>query len=202
MSTGPIPAERVMRHTPARAGRPTDDATVRAAFPLIRALILATIVTLLIMVGLPQLLAAAAAADLEAAPPLLRELRRGIRVATYPWPDATAPETDPRCRAARHGAGQPRRCDRRPDHSTRRAADSSLTDADHGVTGRPLARRPRFRRRGHGSAGLLLSRPARPAPHVSAPVSPGADACPALRGSRFLTMRRPAAPAAGFAARS
>jgi hypothetical protein len=36
---------------------------VRAAFPLIRALILATIVTLLIMVGLPQLLAAAAAAS-------------------------------------------------------------------------------------------------------------------------------------------
>jgi hypothetical protein len=35
---------------------------VRAALPLIRALILATIVTLLIMVGLPQLLAAAAAA--------------------------------------------------------------------------------------------------------------------------------------------
>jgi hypothetical protein len=37
--------------------------TVRAAYPLIRALVLATIVTLLIMVGLPQLLAAAAAAS-------------------------------------------------------------------------------------------------------------------------------------------
>jgi hypothetical protein len=35
--------------------------TVRAAYPLIRALILATIVTLLIMVGLPTILAAAAA---------------------------------------------------------------------------------------------------------------------------------------------
>jgi hypothetical protein len=35
---------------------------VRAAFPLIRALVLATIVTLLIMIGLPTLLAAAAAA--------------------------------------------------------------------------------------------------------------------------------------------
>lgn len=37
--------------------------TVRAAYPLIRALILATVVTLLIMVGLPTLLAAAAAAS-------------------------------------------------------------------------------------------------------------------------------------------
>jgi len=37
--------------------------TVRAAFPIIRALVLAMIVTLLIMVGLPQLLAAAAAAS-------------------------------------------------------------------------------------------------------------------------------------------
>jgi hypothetical protein len=37
--------------------------SVRAALPLIRALILALIVTLLIMVGLPQLLAAAAAAS-------------------------------------------------------------------------------------------------------------------------------------------
>ena len=37
--------------------------TVHAAMPFIRALILATIVTLLIMVGLPTLLAAAAAAS-------------------------------------------------------------------------------------------------------------------------------------------
>ena len=37
--------------------------TVRAAFPLIRALVLAAIVTLLIMIGLPTLLAAAAAAS-------------------------------------------------------------------------------------------------------------------------------------------
>jgi hypothetical protein len=36
--------------------------TVRAALPLIRALILAIVVTVLIMVGLPTLLAAAAAA--------------------------------------------------------------------------------------------------------------------------------------------
>ena len=35
---------------------------VRAALPLIRALVLATIVTVLIMIGLPTLLAAAAAA--------------------------------------------------------------------------------------------------------------------------------------------
>jgi hypothetical protein len=37
---------------------------VRAYLPLIRALILATIVTLLIMIGLPTLLSAAAAAAL------------------------------------------------------------------------------------------------------------------------------------------
>jgi len=36
---------------------------VRTAFPLIRALIMAIIVTMLIMVGLPSLLAAAAAAS-------------------------------------------------------------------------------------------------------------------------------------------
>ena len=63
MSTGPVPADRVMRHTDRALDVPMAMHTVRAAFPLIRALILATIVTLLIMVGLPQLLAAAAAAS-------------------------------------------------------------------------------------------------------------------------------------------
>jgi hypothetical protein len=36
--------------------------TVRAAFPFVRALVLAALVTLLIMVGLPAMLAIAAAA--------------------------------------------------------------------------------------------------------------------------------------------
>jgi len=63
MTTGPIPAERVLRHTPHVRAVPLTMQTVRAAFPLVRALVLAVIVTLLIMVGLPQLLAAAAAAS-------------------------------------------------------------------------------------------------------------------------------------------
>jgi len=63
MSSGSVPAERVVRHTPRALVVPLTMQTVRAAYPLIRALILATIVTLLIMVGLPQLLAAAAAAS-------------------------------------------------------------------------------------------------------------------------------------------
>jgi hypothetical protein len=63
MSTAPVPAERVLRHTPRTLAVPLTMQTVRAAFPLIRALFLALIVTLLIMVGLPQLLAAAAAAS-------------------------------------------------------------------------------------------------------------------------------------------
>ena len=63
MTTGSIPAGRVPRHTLHARSVPLTMQTVRAALPLIRALILATIVTLLIMVGLPQLLAAAAAAS-------------------------------------------------------------------------------------------------------------------------------------------
>jgi len=59
--TGSIP-EALARHTSRILGVPISMELVRAAMPLIRALILATIVTLLIMVGLPQLLAAAAAA--------------------------------------------------------------------------------------------------------------------------------------------
>ena len=61
MTTGPIPAERVLRHTVRVRPVPLTMETVRAAYPLIRALILAIIVTLLIMVGLPQILTAAAA---------------------------------------------------------------------------------------------------------------------------------------------
>jgi len=63
MPNGPVQAEPTLRHTPRPLAVPLTMQTVRAAFPLIRALILATIVTLLIMVGLPQLLAAAAAAS-------------------------------------------------------------------------------------------------------------------------------------------
>ena len=63
MTTGPVPAETFERHTPRNPAVPLTMNLVRAALPLIRALILATIVTLLIMIGLPQLLAAAAAAS-------------------------------------------------------------------------------------------------------------------------------------------
>jgi len=63
MTTGPVPAERVLRHTLHARPVPLTMQAVRSAYPLIRALILAIIVTLLIMVGLPQILAAAAAAS-------------------------------------------------------------------------------------------------------------------------------------------
>jgi hypothetical protein len=62
MSTGRVPVQQLVRHTSRSLAVPLTMSTVRAALPLIRALILATIVTLLIMVGLPTLLAAAAAA--------------------------------------------------------------------------------------------------------------------------------------------
>lgn len=63
MPNGPVQTETTLRHTSRPLAVPLTMQTVRAAFPLIRAVILATIVTLLIMVGLPQLLAAAAAAS-------------------------------------------------------------------------------------------------------------------------------------------
>jgi hypothetical protein len=63
MTTGPVSADRAARHTDRALDVPLPMESVRAAFPIIRALVLATIVTLLIMVGLPQLLAAAAAAS-------------------------------------------------------------------------------------------------------------------------------------------
>ena len=62
MSTGSIPAERYVRHTPRVLDVPLSMNTVRAVYPLIRAVILAAVVILLIMIGLPTLLAAAAAA--------------------------------------------------------------------------------------------------------------------------------------------
>jgi hypothetical protein len=63
MSTSQVPVEHVVRHTPRSLVVPHTMQTVRAAYPILRALFLALIVTLLIMVGLPQLLAAAAAAS-------------------------------------------------------------------------------------------------------------------------------------------
>lgn len=62
MSTGPVPTSQLVRHTSRTLAVPMTMGTVRAALPLIRALILAIVVTVLIMVGLPTLLAAAAAA--------------------------------------------------------------------------------------------------------------------------------------------
>lgn len=63
MTSGTAPGETLVRHTSRTSPVPVAMNTVRAAYPLIRALILATVVTLLIMVGLPTLLAAAAAAS-------------------------------------------------------------------------------------------------------------------------------------------
>ena len=60
MSSGPVQVDHV-RHTERALAVPVSMSTVRAALPLIRALILVAVVTLLIMVGLPTLLAAAAA---------------------------------------------------------------------------------------------------------------------------------------------
>jgi hypothetical protein len=62
MSTSPVPVEQSVRHTPRSLAVPVTMENVRAALPLLRALVLATIVTLLIMIGLPTLLEAAAAA--------------------------------------------------------------------------------------------------------------------------------------------
>lgn len=62
MSTQPVQVEQNVRHTAPSQAVPVAMDSVRAALPLLRALVLATIVTMLIMIGLPQLLAAAAAA--------------------------------------------------------------------------------------------------------------------------------------------
>ena len=62
MSTQPVQVEQSVRHTSRSLAVPLTMHTVRAALPLLRALVLATIVTMLIMIGLPTLLAAAAAA--------------------------------------------------------------------------------------------------------------------------------------------
>ena len=63
MPISPVPVDPHVRHTARTLAVPVSMNAVRAYLPLIRALILATIVTLLIMIGLPTLLAAAAAAS-------------------------------------------------------------------------------------------------------------------------------------------
>ncbi|MGI8928037.1 MAG: hypothetical protein ACR2H0_01035 [Candidatus Limnocylindrales bacterium] len=62
MSTGTLPAEQLVRHS--ADGLPVIDSMTRfhAAVPSVRALILAVVVTALIMVGLPAVLAIASAA--------------------------------------------------------------------------------------------------------------------------------------------
>ena len=62
MSTESARYPRIMRHTAGDMAVTRTMGTVRAAFPFVRALVLAALVTLLIMVGLPAMLAIAAAA--------------------------------------------------------------------------------------------------------------------------------------------
>jgi len=64
MSTGSLPAEQIVRHTADGLPVTRSMASFRAAVPFIRALILVGIVIALIMFGLPQVLAIAAAAPL------------------------------------------------------------------------------------------------------------------------------------------
>lgn len=61
MSSGTLQAEQVVRHTSEGLAVTGSMARFRAAVPLIRALILAGVVTILIMVGLPAVLAIASA---------------------------------------------------------------------------------------------------------------------------------------------
>lgn len=62
MSTEPIRYARVVRHTDDGVAVTRMMGSVRAAFPFVRAMVLAALVTLLIMVGLPAMLAMAAGA--------------------------------------------------------------------------------------------------------------------------------------------
>ena len=63
MSSGTLPAEQVARHRSDGLDVTRSMTVLRAAAPFLRALILATIVTALIMVGLPAVLAIAAASS-------------------------------------------------------------------------------------------------------------------------------------------
>ncbi len=64
MSTGSLPAQQLIRHT--SDGRPVTPSMTRfgAAAPFIRALILAGVVTAIIMIGLPAVLAIASASSI------------------------------------------------------------------------------------------------------------------------------------------
>ena len=62
MSTSPVRDERFIRHTAGAMAVTRRMGTVRAAIPFVRALVLAALVTLLIMIGLPAMLQIAAAA--------------------------------------------------------------------------------------------------------------------------------------------
>ena len=61
MTTGTFPAEQIPRHTSGGMPVTRSMAFLRAAVPFLRALFLAGIVTALIMIGLPAVLAIAAA---------------------------------------------------------------------------------------------------------------------------------------------
>ena len=61
MSTGIFPPDRIARHTVDVMPVTRSMALLRAAVPFLRALVLAGIVTALIMIGLPAVLAIAAA---------------------------------------------------------------------------------------------------------------------------------------------
>lgn len=62
MSTTPVRYSRFIRHTAGGVAVTRTMGTMRAAAPFVRALVLATLVTLLIMIGLPAMLAIAASA--------------------------------------------------------------------------------------------------------------------------------------------
>lgn len=64
MSTGMLPADSIARHTAEGLPVIRSMAFLRAVAPLLRALILAGIVTALIMIGLPAMLAIAAASSI------------------------------------------------------------------------------------------------------------------------------------------
>jgi hypothetical protein len=64
MSSGTLPAEQLARHSAEGLPVTRTMTVLRAAAPFLRALILAGIVTALIMIGLPRVLAIAAAASL------------------------------------------------------------------------------------------------------------------------------------------
>ena len=61
MSTGRLPLQQTVRHSPTGLAVTRSMATVRAALPFLRALLLAGLVIILIMIGFPAILAISAA---------------------------------------------------------------------------------------------------------------------------------------------